>query len=282
MEIEGYSVGSIAELVSGNATQNKPKVVKKEFKSVEPKILEKQKTKKSPPQELKADEFIPSDKKKKNKPFKVKHNKNYEPTSSTSFFKRKRKHSEVVESKESEPPKKKQNNISNGEKRIKTKENSEKEKSVGNRTVFVGNVPIQMSKLKLMRFFSKYGAVESVRVRGVPVADTRVPKKVAYIKKEFHPDRTSANCYVRYTRLPYFKFLLLLRCFFLRFSSPEEAQKALALNGQLLKEHHLRVRLCNEDEKPDSSKAVFIGNVSFGKSELIVNKITFSLPINNM
>lgn len=52
---------------------------------------------------------------------------------------------------------------------------------------------------------------------------------------------------------------------FFRFSTPEEAQNALVLNGEILKEHHLRVRLCDEEKKPDSNKAIFIGNVSFSK-----------------
>lgn len=196
METESYSVGSIADLISGKKTPNKPKVVQKEFKKPEQQIApEKLYVPREPKQNINKSE-AKSPGNVKSKMFKSKQKKKTEFTPSSSLGK-KRKRDENADNQEMEPPKKRQNNGVNGEKRIKMKENEEIERAYGDRTLFVGNVPIQMSKLKLRKFFSKYGNVEAVRVRGVPVADIRVPKKVAYIRKEFHPDRTSANCYVR-------------------------------------------------------------------------------------
>lgn len=45
----------------------------------------------------------------------------------------------------------------------------------------------------------------------------------------------------------------------------EDAQKALSLNGKEYKEHHIRVNIVSEKQKPDKSRAIFLGNVSFGK-----------------
>lgn len=202
MVTETYSIGSIADLITGKSTPNKPKIVAKELEKPQRPIVEQQEL----PQKIKkkkAVEKAPAVNAKQNKAIpppgkqrKRKHSE-HEHVESQEAEATPKKH-EHVESQEAEvPPKKKQSNTVNGERRIKMKENEEKEKMLSNRTLFVGNIPIQMSKVKLRKFFSKYGNVEAVRVRGVPVADVRVPKKVAYIKKEFHPDRTSANCYVR-------------------------------------------------------------------------------------
>lgn len=50
-----------------------------------------------------------------------------------------------------------------------------------------------------------------------------------------------------------------------RFSTDEEARKALQLNGYVYQNHHLRVMMAGEKVKPDENKSIFIGNVSFSK-----------------
>lgn len=65
------------------------------------------------------------------------------------------------------------------------------------RTIFVGNVPIKCTKKDLKKHFRKYGIIESVRVRGVPAANPKLPKKVVLIKQEFHPERNNLICYIR-------------------------------------------------------------------------------------
>ncbi|XP_063235454.1 RNA-binding protein 34-like [Bacillus rossius redtenbacheri] len=112
------------------------------------------------------------------------------------------------------------------------------------RTVFLGNLPIKWEKKKIKRYFSKYGAVENLRLRCAPVADPRVPKKVAVITKNFHPERTSINA-------------------FLRFVDKESAISALRANGSFLGEHRIRVDLAvnNLVVCPDRKRAVFVGNV---------------------
>ncbi|XP_072376679.1 uncharacterized protein [Diabrotica undecimpunctata] len=129
-------------------------------------------------------------------------------------------------------------------KKIKVEHDPEEQE----RTIFVGNVPIKIKKKKIKQFFNKYGTIETLRIRGIPVADPKIPKKVAAIKNEFHPDRNSVYCYIR-------------------FSNKEEAEKALEANGSVFQEHHLRVHNCVTKEKPDESKAIFIGNLGFNAEE---------------
>lgn len=51
---------------------------------------------------------------------------------------------------------------------------------------------------------------------------------------------------------------------FYSFKSREEAVESLKANGEVLKDHHLRVQLCDDFKKPENSKAIFIGNLPFG------------------
>lgn len=61
---------------------------------------------------------------------------------------------------------------------------------------------------------------------------------------------------------------------YFRFATPADAEKALTLNGTEYKGHHLRVNLCSEKSQPDKSRAIFLGNVSFGmyKHQLFLRK----------
>lgn len=193
MDTQAYAVGSIADLISGQNTPDKPKVVQKSFKEV---------TFQTPVQTqkvLKPQEKKPKNKKQKqldvsyeNKELNAIKNNEQENLGEQNVkirrqLKRKRDSADLVD-KDGDVQKKKVHTDSSGGNRLER---------AANRTLFVGNVPLKLSKLYLQKFFSKYGDVETVRIRGIPVADVRVPKKVAYIKKKFHPERTSACCYVR-------------------------------------------------------------------------------------
>ncbi|VEN35478.1 unnamed protein product [Callosobruchus maculatus] len=144
-------------------------------------------------------------------------------------------------------PVKMSHNKQNAERRIK-KIKSEPNPENTARTIYVGNVPLNAQKKQIKTLFKKYGAIESLRFRGIPIPDPKMPKKVAAIKKEFHPNRSSLYCYIR-------------------FVEEESAKAAEAANGTLFQNHHLRVEACNKKSKPDESKAIFIGNLSFDAEE---------------
>ena len=64
------------------------------------------------------------------------------------------------------------------------------------RTAFVGNIPVDTTKKQLVRHFESCGRIESVRFRGfIPVKGT-LPKKVAAITKEVHPNCRTVVGYV--------------------------------------------------------------------------------------
>lgn len=65
------------------------------------------------------------------------------------------------------------------------------------RTIFIGNVPIKCTKKTIKKHFRKYGIIESIRIRGIPVANPSLSKKVAIIKQEYHPNRNNCLCYIR-------------------------------------------------------------------------------------
>jgi len=120
------------------------------------------------------------------------------------------------------------------------------------RTVFVGNLPNNLSIKKLKKVFKKYGDVETIRIRSVAVADPEMPKKLAVIRRDFHPERKNMNAYVR-------------------FKTEEGAKAALKLNGNTLNGLCLRVDLASREKQHDYKSSVFLGNLPYSIEENIVH-----------
>ncbi|CAF1524904.1 unnamed protein product [Adineta steineri] len=119
------------------------------------------------------------------------------------------------------------------------------------RTIFVGNVPSACTQKELRALFSQFGTIESVRLRNIIPLNAKRGKRLAFIKKEFHPLQRTITA-------------------FIRFSDEIEAEEATALNGYLYKEHHLRVDMAqdqNEDAKHDNKRSIFIGNLPFDAND---------------
>lgn len=121
------------------------------------------------------------------------------------------------------------------------------------RTVFVGNLPLKIKKKVLIREFGKFGEVESVRIRSVPLNDTKIPRKGAIIKKQINEIADSVHAYVV-------------------FKTEESAQASLAHNMAEVSGNHIRVdRACpprkklKGDNAPlyDNKRTVFVGNLPF-------------------
>ncbi|CAI9780759.1 unnamed protein product [Fraxinus pennsylvanica] len=121
------------------------------------------------------------------------------------------------------------------------------------RTVFVGNLPLQMKKKALLKEFAKFGEVESVRIRSVPIIDSKVPRKGAVIKKQINENADSVHAYVV-------------------FKTEDCAQASLAHNMAVVGGNHIRVdRACpprkklKGDSSPlyDNKRTVFVGNLPF-------------------
>ncbi|XP_031197711.1 RNA-binding protein 34 [Mastomys coucha] len=131
-----------------------------------------------------------------------------------------------------------------GGQRTKIPRNPEEERLKNERTVFVGNLPVTCNKKKLKSFFKEYGQVESVRFRSVMPAEGTLSKKLAAIKRKFHPDQKSINAYVV-------------------FKDESAAAKALQRNGaQIAEGFSIRVDLASETASRDK-RSVFVGNLPY-------------------
>ncbi|XP_055943174.1 RNA-binding protein 34-like [Argiope bruennichi] len=115
------------------------------------------------------------------------------------------------------------------------------------RTLFVGNLPVRMTRQGLQKLFAPFGSIEACRLRGtVPVKST-IPKKVAAIKSEFHVGQKSCIGYVV-------------------FKDAKDAADALSLNGLLVYDHHIVVNPASssgEKKTYDEKRSIFIGNLPF-------------------
>ena len=80
---------------------------------------------------------------------------------------------------------------------VQQNQNADKElSSADTRTVFVGNVLPDSAK-DLKRFFKKFGTVESIRFRSVPVLHAKkLGRKAMFIAKELKTERQSCNAYI--------------------------------------------------------------------------------------
>lgn len=117
--------------------------------------------------------------------------------------------------------------------------------SRNNRTVFVGNSPISLMKKKLMKLFSVYGQVESIRMRSAAVSPGKFPVKVARrLKKQLIG--STVNWYVV-------------------MATADEAKASLELNGTEIDERHLRVDMATPTK--DFKRTIFVGNLPFSADE---------------
>ncbi|KAJ9707204.1 hypothetical protein PVL29_002277 [Vitis rotundifolia] len=122
------------------------------------------------------------------------------------------------------------------------------------RTVFVGNLPLKIKKKALLKEFSVFGEVESVRIRSVPILDSKKPRKGAIISKKINDSLDSVHAYIV-------------------FKTEESAQTSLSHNMSVIGGNHIRVdRACpprkklkgeNDASLYDNKRTVFVGNLPF-------------------
>ncbi|XP_050534103.1 RNA-binding protein 34 isoform X2 [Daktulosphaira vitifoliae] len=117
------------------------------------------------------------------------------------------------------------------------------------RTIFVGNVPVNVKMTSIKALFKQFGDIETTRLRSVAVKNLNVPKRVSIMKGDFHPLRDTANVYIR-------------------FKTIEQAQKALVLNATQFDGHKIRVDMAmNSNHKQNKKKGIFIGNLPYNIQE---------------
>ncbi|KAK6457124.1 uncharacterized protein RJT20DRAFT_37369 [Scheffersomyces xylosifermentans] len=120
------------------------------------------------------------------------------------------------------------------------------------RTIFVGNVTAEVitskpvSK-KFKKFFSQYGAIDSVRFRSISFEG--LPRKVAFARKNLHKSRDTLNAYVVY-------------------KAKEDSLKAVReANASVFEDFHLRVDHVAHPAPKDNRRTIFVGNLDFEEKE---------------
>ncbi|KAL0296347.1 UNVERIFIED_CONTAM: RNA-binding protein 34 [Sesamum radiatum] len=104
------------------------------------------------------------------------------------------------------------------------------------RTVFVGNLPLKLKKKEIVKEFAKFGEVESVRIRSVPIIDGKMPRKGAVIKKRINENGDRfVFCWSSLSHLVDFVALVDIMCVhaYVVFKTEESAQASLAHNMAL-------------------------------------------------
>ncbi|KAG0449847.1 hypothetical protein HPP92_027064 [Vanilla planifolia] len=134
------------------------------------------------------------------------------------------------------------------------------------RTIFVGNLPLKTKRKALQREFAKFGEIESVRIRSVPLLDTKAPRKAAIFKGKINESFDSMNSYIV-------------------FKDEQSARAALALNMAQIGGNHIRVDMACPPRKKmkgearlyDRKRTVFVGNLPFDVKDEEVYQLFCSL-----
>lgn len=115
------------------------------------------------------------------------------------------------------------------------------------RTIFVGNLPKDVTKKQLQKLFKQFGKIDAIRLRGKISKSLNIPKRVAAITNELHPKMKSVYAYIR-------------------FESEESTKKALSVNGRKFEGNYIRVDMSmKSNDRYETKKSVFIGNLHFSK-----------------
>lgn len=137
-------------------------------------------------------------------------------------------------------------------------------KAQDERTVFVGNVPVTCANnkahsKKLKKHFATYGEVESMRFRSIAFSTPSMPRKAAFVTKEFHPDRETMNAYIVYMN---------------KEGSSNGRDSAISaaksLNATTFMDHSLRVDALAASKTKDKGAArrsIFVGNLPYEVQE---------------
>jgi len=122
------------------------------------------------------------------------------------------------------------------------------------RTAFVGNIPIDVRRAAILKHFSQFGSVETVRIRSAASANLKMQQRAAVITGTIDREvRDSVNAYIVFTEV-------------------ESVRKAIAeANGSFTFGRHLRVDDATPSGRPATEhqhkRSVFLGNLPFDCQE---------------
>ncbi|PKA53049.1 28 kDa ribonucleoprotein, chloroplastic [Apostasia shenzhenica] len=134
---------------------------------------------------------------------------------------------------------------------VSTKESFDDESKLL-RTIFVGNLPLRLKRKALQREFARFGEIDSIRIRSVPLVDTKAPRKAAIIRGKINDAVNSVNAYIV-------------------FKDEQSANAALSHNMAEIDGNHIRVDLACPPRKKmkgeaklyERKRTVFVGNLPY-------------------
>ncbi|KAF8708823.1 hypothetical protein HU200_030213 [Digitaria exilis] len=120
------------------------------------------------------------------------------------------------------------------------------------RTVFVGNLPLRTKRKVLTKEFAAFGEIESIRIRSVPLVDTKLTRKGAVLQGKVNELVDNVHAYIV-------------------FKDEQSAHAALSHNMTQFGDNHIRVdmacpprkKLRGEGPLYDRKRTVFVGNLPF-------------------
>ncbi|TPX57264.1 hypothetical protein PhCBS80983_g03932 [Powellomyces hirtus] len=127
-------------------------------------------------------------------------------------------------------------------------------KEQNRRTIFIGNLPLKVTEKShtkaLKNLFAAHGPIASIRFRSI-ARNEKMPRRAAFITKNFHPGRDTLNAYLVYT------------------AATSVPLATAAENGRLFLGNHIRVDKAarEKNEKHEYKRSVFVGALPFDISE---------------
>lgn len=142
--------------------------------------------------------------------------------------------------------------------KVESPADKEKREEEEKRTIFVGNLPSDITRRALAAIFKPCGEVSSSRLRSVAVAGVKLPPEQAGNQKLMR--QVCANTGKLLADTP-------KKCAqgYVVFKSIESVEKALKLNNSTYQSHTLRVDHATPTIEPGHS--VFVGNLPYGADE---------------
>ena len=142
--------------------------------------------------------------------------------------------------------------------KVESSADKEKREEEEKRTIFVGNLPADITRRALAGIFKPCGEVSSSRLRSVAVAGVKLPPEQAGNQKLMR--QVCANTGKLLADTP-------KKCAqgYVVFKSVESVEKALKLNNSTYQSHTLRVDHASPTIEPGHS--VFVGNLPYGADE---------------
>ncbi|KAL9181862.1 hypothetical protein ACHAXT_012205 [Thalassiosira profunda] len=139
-----------------------------------------------------------------------------------------------------------------------TKKTKEQLKEEEDRTIFVGNLPADITRRALANIFKPCGSVASARLRSMAVAGVKLPPEQAGNQNMMRKVCVNTGKVLGDTPKKSAQGYVV-------FKSAESVEKALQLNSTAYQQHTLRVDRANPTVEP--SRSVFVGNLPYGTDE---------------